>query len=86
MSRQLSFPTQESLVLGYMERHAGITQLDAINELGITRLSARIYRIENDRNVKVYRRNLRVKNRFGQYTTVTQYSLKPLTTENKDNE
>lgn len=86
MSKQFSFPTQESLVLGYMERHTGITQLDAINELGITRLSARIYRIVNDQKIKVYRRSLRVKNRFGQYTTVTQYSLKPLVSENKDNE
>lgn len=35
--------SQNDKVLGYLKTHEGITTMDAIRELGITRLSARIY-------------------------------------------
>ena len=65
-----SFPTQAQLVKGYMERHRAITPLDAINELGITRLSARIWELEHIQGIKVYRRHKLVHNRFGATTYV----------------
>lgn len=36
-------PTQEELVLRYMEEHGSITAWDAFTDLNITRLSGRIY-------------------------------------------
>ena len=37
--------TQEEQVLEYMQNHGGITNFEAFNNLGITRLSARIFNL-----------------------------------------
>lgn len=40
--------TQNEAVLSYMRRHGSITPLDAINDLGILRLGARIWELKHD--------------------------------------
>ena len=66
--------TQEERILDYMQENGGITQLDATYELGITRLAARISDLRAH-GVQVYGQTVRVKNRYGENTHVTSYSL-----------
>ena len=40
--------TQNEAVLSYMRRHGSITPLDAINDLGLLRLGARIWDLRHD--------------------------------------
>ena len=66
--------TQEERILDYMQENGGITQLDATYELGITRLAARISDLRSH-GVQVYGQTVKVKNRYGESTHVTRYSL-----------
>ena len=66
--------TQEERILEYMQDKGGITQWDATNELGITRLAARISDIRRH-GTQVYGQTICVKNRYGENTHVTRYSL-----------
>ena len=66
--------TQCERVLAYMEENGSITQLSALNELGVFRLASRIsdlrkhgYPITSNMEV--------VKNRFGENCRVKRYSL-----------
>lgn len=70
----MSKKTQNELVLEYLQAYGSITSLQAFNDLGVTRISARIYdlrnmghRIESD-FVNVPRRN-------GEQASVKKYRL-----------
>lgn len=66
--------TQKERLLEHLKRHRSITTLEAINQLGITRLSARIY--ELTKNGYVFRKNrIMVPNRYGKMVQVIQYVL-----------
>lgn len=67
--------TQSERVLSYIMEKGSITQLEAINDLGITRLSARAYDIQNKMGIPLKTENVHVKNRFGETCVVTRYSL-----------
>ena len=67
--------TQKKRVLDYIEEFGSISSLEAFVDLGVTRLSARIYDLkkmgyEFDISSETKR------NRFGEITTYARYSLK----------
>lgn len=66
--------TQEQRVLTYMKGHKGITQLNAIYDLGITRLSGRIFELRRKGYVieTEFKKGL---NRFGEETRYGCYRL-----------
>lgn len=66
--------TQEQRVLAYMREHKGITQLDATYDLGITRLSGRIFQLRGKGYVidTEFRKG---KNRYGEETRYGCYRL-----------
>lgn len=69
-----SKPTQVDRVIDYMKKFGSITTLDAFRDLGITRLSARIYEVK-DRGYLVKTETITGKNRFGEKTHYFKYSL-----------
>jgi hypothetical protein len=68
-------PTQAREVLEYMEKNGSITILQAVYDLQITRLSARIREIVNKMGIPVKSESVRVKKKNGKYTRVARYSL-----------
>ena len=67
--------TQCEKIIDYMERFGSITPMDAFMDLGITRLSARIYDIRNS-GTEVHGELELSKNRFGDRVHYMRYSLK----------
>lgn len=67
--------TQKELVLRYMRQHGGITQWEATQYLGCTRLGARVWDLIHKDGYLIRAETVAVKNRFGQVTTVKRYSL-----------
>lgn len=66
--------TQEEKVLEYIRRYGKITTLDAFKDLGITRLSAKIFNLKRQgHNITGEFRT--EKNRFGQYICYKIYRL-----------
>lgn len=66
--------TQEEKILDYMERHGSITPLEAMQELGIMRLGARIYDLKES-GVKIITETVKGKNRDGEPTRYARYRL-----------
>ena len=71
-----SRPTQCERLIEYMERHPidGVTQIDALHELGILRLASRISELRSDGYV-IEKEMISVKNRFGEKCSVARYRL-----------
>ena len=69
--------TQVKRLLDYMESHRTVNTFDAMIDLGIARLSARVYEIRHTLGRTVYERRSRRLNRFGEVCTVWEYSLFP---------
>lgn len=69
-----SNPTQCNRVLDYMERHGGITPLEAIMELGVFRLASRISEMRK-RGLKIVDEWVQVTNRFDETCRIKRYSL-----------
>jgi hypothetical protein len=67
-------PTQEVRVLEYMEKHGGITQLQALNELGVLRLASRISSLRK-KGLPIESKFVSVRNRYGEECRVKQYSI-----------
>lgn len=67
--------TQADRVLDYIKKFGSITTLEAFRDLGVTRLSARIYELRN-RNIEIVSTSLTSKNRYGEKCTYAKYSLK----------
>ena len=67
-------PTQAARLLEYLRSHKGITQREAINELGCYRLAARISDLKRNGH-RVKRKMVTVMNRWGERVSVAEYSL-----------
>lgn len=65
--------SQESKILDYMLRGNKITQLEATEMFGCTRLAARISDIEKRLGRAPQRKMISVKNRYGNTVNVMQY-------------
>ena len=65
--------TQKEMVLNYMKENGSITSMQAF-QIGITRLSARVWDLRND-GVKVSARTVKYKARDGKNKHYDQYFL-----------
>ena len=67
--------TQSMKVLKYMMDFGGITPIDAMKDLGVMRLAARISDLE-DQGFEIVHERESGKNRYGEKTSYARYSLK----------
>ena len=67
--------TQSMKVLKYMMDFGKITPVDAMKDLGVMRLAARIKDLE-DQDFKIEHNRVSAKNRYGEKTTFCEYRLK----------
>lgn len=67
--------TQADRVLAYIKTFGSITSLEAFRDLGVTRLSARIYELRA-RNIKIESTSITSKNRYGENCTYSKYFLR----------
>lgn len=68
-------PTQADRVIDYMKQFGSISSLEAFSDLGVTRLSARIWEIRHDRGYKIKAVTETTKNRFGEKVKYFRYSI-----------
>lgn len=68
-------PTQVDRVIQYIKQFGSITTIEAFVDLGITRLSARIWEIRHDRGYEVKAEVVKGKNRFGEPVHFYRYSI-----------
>ena len=66
--------TTQQRVFDYMNDFGSITSLEACNDLGETRLSARIFELEA-RGVHISSEMIEVKNRYGEKRHVKRYYI-----------
>jgi len=66
--------TQEERVLEYMQRYKGITSLEAFQDLGVTRLSAKIFNLKKQ-GYEIVSENKQGKNRYGETIYFKKYML-----------
>ena len=69
-----SKPSQNERILDYIREYGGITQLEALKELGVMRLASRISDLRR-RGYPITSQVERVKNRYGEPCRVKRYSL-----------
>lgn len=69
-----SNPTQAQRVLDYMTKHGGITQFEALRELGVMRLASRISELKKNGH-KISSQTVKVENRYGEKCRVKRYSM-----------
>lgn len=70
-----SNPTQAQRILVYMREHGGITQLEALKDLGVFRLASRISELRKNGH-QIFSQMVKVENRYGETCRVKRYSLK----------
>ena len=70
----MSKTTQAQRVLDYMERFGGITQLEALRDLGVMRLASRISELKKN-GFPIQSEVVAVKNRFEEDCYIKRYSL-----------
>ena len=66
---------QRTRIYEYMREHGGITTLDAMYDLGVTRLSGRIFDLRKS-GVEIGSERVTVKNRYGEDCSVVRYRLR----------
>jgi hypothetical protein len=66
---------QADRVLAYMEENGSITQIDALNSLGVMRLASRISDLKK-KGYLIYSKTEAVKNRYDETCFIKRYSLK----------
>lgn len=71
---KIELNTTQRRVFDYIERFGSITSIEAITDLGETRLSARIWELR-DKGIPLSGRFEKVKNRFGEERNVKRYSI-----------
>ena len=67
---------QQARVLGYLRAKGSITSLQAIQNQGITRLSAVIFDMIENGHIFEKENQVKVTNRFGEVNRVTRYHYK----------
>ena len=65
---------QTSRVLEYMELNGGITQMEALQDLGVMRLASRISELRKMGYI-IESETVKVRNRYDEVCTVKRYSL-----------
>lgn len=65
-------PTQAQRVLDYMREYGSITQLDALQELGVMRLASRVSELKK-RGYNIVGERVAVKNRYGEHCYIKRY-------------
>ena len=65
-------PTHKTRLLDYLTQHGSITSLEAIRDLGNTRLSATVFTLRREGH-EIVSRPVRVPNRWGGETEVAKY-------------
>lgn len=71
---QHSNPTQNERILSYIEEYGSITQLEALNDLGVMRLASRISDLKR-KGYNIISENVTIKNRYGEKCSIKRYSL-----------
>lgn len=71
----MSKATQNHRVIDYMNRFGGITQLEALSDLGVMRLASRISDLRR-MGFDIQKEMIIVHNRFGEECRVARYSLR----------
>lgn len=66
--------TQCGRIVQYMQTHGGITQFEAIGELGVLRLASRIHDLK-DAGYSIRGETVTVKNRYNEKCRVKRYRL-----------
>ena len=66
--------SQKEMVLEYIQRNGAITDMDAVYELGVHRLSARIADLRED-NYNIVTNMVSCKNRHGKTIRYGEYTL-----------
>ena len=66
---------QQERVLNYMQAYGSISSLEAFRDLGVTRLSAVIFKLQHNRGVTISKKVETAKNRYGESVHFTRYSL-----------
>ena len=66
--------TQGMKILKYMQDYGSITPVEAFRDLGVMRLGARIYDLEQE-GVRIIHERETSKNRMGEKTTYSRYRL-----------
>ena len=66
--------THKTRLLSYLNQYTIITTLQAIQDLGNTRLSATIFNLRKDGHI-ISSNNIKVPTRWGTSTTVSKYIL-----------
>lgn len=69
-----SNPTQNQRILDYIEETGGITQLEALRELGVMRLASRISDLRKQ-GYKFTSEMKPVKNRYGETCHIKRYKM-----------
>lgn len=64
--------TQAQRVLDYMREYGGITQLEALKELGVMRLASRISELKK-RGYNIIGERVEVKNRYNESCYIKRY-------------
>lgn len=67
--------TQNERIHEYLKKHGSITTKDAYEQLGVTRLSARIYELK-EQGVKIEKKAEKSRNRFGETCYYDRFYLK----------
>ena len=70
--------TQNDMVLDYIQRFGSISSWEAFTDLGITRLSGRIFDLKQMGH-SFERKDVTTKNRYGKSVTYARYTLKEST-------
>ena len=66
-------PTHKTRLLEYLQDYGSITSLQAIQDLGNTRLSATIFQLRKE-GYEIVSSDVKVPTRWGTQTTVTKYT------------
>lgn len=66
--------TQNDMILKYMSDYGGITQIEAIRDLGVMRLASRISDLKR-KGYNIIGESVPVKNRYGGECHVSRYRL-----------
>lgn len=66
--------TQSERVMKYIDEFGSISSMEAFADLGITRLSARVFELEK-KGVRFNRKQEAAKNRYGEKVYYTRYSI-----------
>lgn len=66
--------TQRNRIINYITEKGSITQLEALNEIGVMRLASRISELKNQ-GYEIQGKREAVKNRYGETCYIKRYSF-----------